>query len=68
MEDFPFKGGRKLSVLSGETIFKEDTLIILDNVNDPYIVKAIKLFGLENNLYQIIMITSKNTERICTIS
>lgn len=49
----------KLSLLSGETIFKEDTLIVLDNVNDPYIVKAIKLFGLENNLYQIIMITSK---------
>ena len=49
----------KLSVLSGETIFKEDTLIVLDNVNDPYIVKAVKLFGLENNLYQIIMITSK---------
>ncbi len=49
----------KLSVLSGETIFKEDTLIILDNVNDPYIVKAIKLFGKEDNLYHIIMITSR---------
>lgn len=49
----------KLSVLSGETIFEEDTLIIFDNVNDPYIVKAIKLFGGDNNLYHIIMITSK---------
>lgn len=49
----------KLSVLSGETILKEDTLIILDNVNDPYIVKTIKLFGNENNLYHIIMITSR---------
>ena len=49
----------KLSVLSGETIFEEDTLIIFDNVNDPYMVKAIKLFGGDNNLYHIIMITSK---------
>lgn len=49
----------KLSVLSGETIFKDDTLIIFDNVNNPYIVKAIKLFVLEANLYHIIMITSR---------
>lgn len=49
----------KLAVLSGETILKDDTLIILDNVNDPYVVKTIKLFGTEDNLYSIIMITSK---------
>ncbi len=49
----------KISVLSGETILKEDTLIILDNVNDPYIVKTIKLFGTETNPYPIIMITSR---------
>ena len=49
----------KLAVLSGETILKEDTLIILDNVNDPYVVKTIKLFGTEDNPYPIIMITSK---------
>ena len=49
----------KLAVLSGETILKEDTLIILDNVNDPYVVKTIKLFGNEENPYPIIMITSK---------
>ncbi len=49
----------KLSMLSGETIMKEDTLIVLDNVNDPYVVKAIKLFGVEGNLYNIIMITSR---------
>lgn len=58
-EKIPEKIILKLSVLSGETIFKQDTLIILDNVEDPYIVKAIKLFGNENNLYHIIMITSK---------
>ncbi len=49
----------KLGMLSGETIMKSDTLIILDNVNDNYIVKAIKLFGTEDNLYNIIMITSR---------
>ena len=49
----------KLAVLSGETILKDDTLIILDNVNDPYVVKTIKLFGTEDNPYPIIMITSK---------
>ena len=49
----------KLSVFSGETILKDDTLIILDNVNDPYIVKTIKLFGTENNPYPIFLITSK---------
>lgn len=49
----------KLSILAGETIFKEDTLIVLDNVNDPYVVKTIKLFGNDNNLYHIIMITSR---------
>lgn len=49
----------KLSALAGETIMKEDTLIVLDNVNDQYVVKAIKLFGMEANLYHIIMITSR---------
>ena len=49
----------KLSLLSGETILKEDTLIILDNVTDIKVVKAIKLFGSEHSKYHIIMITSK---------
>ena len=49
----------KLAVLSGETILKDDTLIILDNVNDSYVVNTIKLFGTEENPYPIIMITSK---------
>lgn len=48
----------KLSILTGETILKEDTLIILDNVIDERIVKAIKKFGKEENHYHIIMITS----------
>lgn len=48
-----------LSLLSGETILKEDTLIIFDNINDVEIVKTIKLFGSELSKYHIIMITSR---------
>lgn len=48
----------KLSLLTGETILKDDTLIIIDNVVDDDIVKAIKKFGKEENNYHIIMITS----------
>lgn len=48
----------KLSLLIGETILKEDTLIILDNVVEEEIVKAVKKFGKESNDYHIIMITS----------
>lgn len=49
----------RLELLSGETIFKNETLIILDNVNDPLIVKAMRTFGSEKNDYHIIMITSR---------
>lgn len=48
-----------LSLISGETILKEDTLIILDNVNDLEIVKGIRLFGSERSKYHIILITTK---------
>lgn len=48
----------KLSLLCGEEIRKEETLIVIDNVNNNDIVKGIKKFGLENSLYHIIMITS----------
>lgn len=49
----------KLSLLSGETILPNDTLIVLDNVNDIDIIKGVKLFGSGNNLYHIIVITSR---------
>lgn len=49
----------KLSLISGETIFKDDTLIIFDNVLDNNIVKGLKLFGSEHSKYHIIVITSK---------
>lgn len=48
-----------LSLLSGETILEDDTLIIFDNVNDNEIVKGIKLFGSNMSKYHIIMITSR---------
>ena len=49
----------KLSLLSGETILKEDTLIILDNVTNNDIVKGLKVFGSEHSKYHFIAITSK---------
>ena len=51
----------KLSLLSGETILKDDTLIILDNVNDIEIIKDLKIFGSEHSKYHIIaIITTKD--------
>lgn len=47
-----------LSLLSGETILPNDTLLVFDNVNDIEIIKGIKLFG-ESNPYHIIAITSR---------
>ena len=50
-----------LSLLSGETILKEDTLIIFDNVSENEIVKGLKLFGSEHSKYHIIaIITSRD--------
>ena len=48
----------KLSLLVGETILKNDTLIVLDDVNDLDIVKMVKLFGKSENEYHIIMVTN----------
>ena len=48
-----------LSLKSGETILKDDTLIILDNVSDIDIIKGVKLFGSEHSKYHIIAITSR---------
>ena len=53
----------KLSLLSGETILPEDTLIVLDNLTSVDIVKGMKLFGSEHSKYNIIGITS-NREKL----
>ena len=51
----------KLSLLSGETILKDDTLLIFDNVSDIDIVKGLKVFGSEHSKYNIIsIITTKD--------
>ena len=52
-----------LSLISGETILPEDTLIILDNLTSNVIVKGMKLFGSESSKYHIIGITS-NREKL----
>lgn len=52
-----------LSLLSGETIMSEDTLIIFDNLTSSEIVKGMKLFGSESSKYHIIGITS-NREKL----
>lgn len=58
-EKVPEKIILNLSLLSGETILKEDTLIILDNVSDNEIVKGLKLFGSEKSKYHLIAIISR---------
>ena len=53
-----------LSLMSGETILDNDTLIVLDNVNNNEIVKGIKMFNGKYNNYHIIMITSRRENLI----
>lgn len=48
-----------LSIMSGETIIPNDTLVVFDNINDINIIKGLKLFGNSNNSYHIIGITSR---------
>ena len=49
----------KLSLMCGETILKDDTLIVFDNVIENDIVKGLKIFGSEHSKYHIIAITSR---------
>ena len=49
----------KLSLITGETILKGDTLVIFDNTNDIEIIKGLKLYGSEHSEYHIIAITSR---------
>ncbi len=58
-EKSPEKIIMNLSLISGQTILEEDTLIILDNVNNIDIVKGIKLFGSKLSKYHIILISSR---------
>lgn len=58
-EKSPDKLILNLSLMSKETILKEDTLMIFDNVNELEIVKGLKLIGSERRDYHIILITSR---------
>ena len=49
----------KLSLFSGETILKEDTLVVLDNVLENDIIKGLKIFGSDHSKYHFIAIISK---------
>lgn len=60
-ERSPEKIVLKLSLITGETILKDDTLIIFDNVEDIEIIKGLKVFGSEHSKYHIIaIITTKD--------
>ncbi len=49
----------RLSLLANESILTNDTLVVIDNVNDVEIINAMKLFGKVQELnYHIILITS----------
>ncbi len=48
-----------LSLLSGETILQEDTLIVLDNLDNMDVIKGLKLLGSEKSKYNIIAITPR---------
>ena len=54
----------KLSLLSSESIFKEDTLIIFDNISDMNYLKALKIFCAPDNLYHVIAITSNREDMV----
>ena len=51
-----------LSLYSGETILKEDTLIILDNISNIEIVRGLKIFGSEKSEYHIIGIIARKED------
>lgn len=58
-EKSPDKLILNLALMSKETILKEDTLLIFDNVDELEIVKGLKLLGSERRSYHIILITSR---------
>ena len=48
-----------LQIITGENIYKDDSLIVFDNLLEVEIAKGIKLFGSEHSRYNIITITSR---------
>lgn len=48
----------KLSLMCGESIFPDDTLIVFDNCNEDKMIKGLKIFGQENSPYNTVIIGS----------
>ena len=48
----------KLSLMCGESIFPDDTLIVFDNCNEEKMIKALKIFGHENSPYHVVIVGS----------
>ena len=48
----------KLSLMCGESIFPDDTLIVFDNCNEDKMIKGLKIFGQDNSPYQVVIIGS----------
>lgn len=48
----------KLSLMCGESIFPDDTLIVFDNCNEEKMIKALKIFGHGNSPYHVVIIGS----------
>ena len=50
---------KKLSIICGESIFKEETLIVFDNLNDEKLMKELKIFGNNSNYHVVIISSNK---------
>ena len=48
----------KLSLMCGESILGEDTLIVFDNCNEDKMIKGLKIFGHDNSPYHVVIIGS----------
>ena len=48
----------KLSIMCGESILKDETLIIFDNINNSKLIKNLHIFNNENNFYPTIFISN----------
>ena len=57
----------QFSQLSGKEIVKNDTLVVIDNVNDVDIVNTIKTLGKFKNDYHVILITSLKDNPRCSM-
>ena len=51
-----------LSLYTGETILKDDTLIVLDNISSVEIVRGLKIFGSEHSKYHLIGIVARKED------